>query len=167
MAKRHEGQSSSPVADRVSADYQQRLQALVPMLAPHFRRVFADMPPRLRSAFESNGLGNRHGAVLAAVLVTEPLGVGELARHLGIGLTNASQLAGDLDRAGWLIRRRAPDNQRRTLLSLPDERRSDVAEFVARRSAPLLRATAQLTPDQRSGFLAGLQAWANEVAKRD
>lgn len=158
MARRQEPQSAFTAAGRSSA-----LQALVPMLAPHFRRVFGDMPPRLRSAFESNGLGNRHGAALAAVLIAEPLGVGELARHLGIGLTNASQLAGDLDRAGWLIRRRAPDNQRRTLLSLPDERRNDVAEFVARRSAPLERAMAQLTPDQRSGFLAGLQAWANEV----
>jgi DNA-binding MarR family transcriptional regulator len=133
------------------------------MLAPHFRKVFADMPARMRSAFEDNGLSNRHGAVLAAVLAAEPIGMGELASLLGIGLTNASQLAGDLDRAGWIHRRRAPDNQRRTLLSLPEEKRSEVAEFVAHRSAPLVRAMTRLSADERAGFMAGLQAWANEL----
>jgi DNA-binding MarR family transcriptional regulator len=163
VAQRRSGRSASTAASGISADEQQRLQILVPRLAPHFRQVFTDMPPRMRSAFEANGLGNRHGAVLAAVLSAEPLGVGELASHLGIGLTNASQLAGDLDRAGWLHRHRPPDNQRRTLLSLPDEKRSDVAEFAAHRSAPLVRAMTRLTAEQRAGFMAGLQAWANEL----
>jgi DNA-binding MarR family transcriptional regulator len=164
MAQRRAARSAPPPVDTSVSDAdRKRLQAVVPMIATHFRRASADMPPRLREAFQSKGLTNRHGAVLTAVLVAESLSVGELASRLGIGLTNASQLAGDLDRAGWLRRHRAPDNQRRTLLSLPDERRPDVAEFVARRSASLMRAMATLTPEQQSGFLAGLQAWAAEV----
>src|ERR1700716_3284074 len=86
----------------VAAQEQLELQALVPLLANHFKRAHADMPPGLRAVFDTAGLGNRHGAVLARLLYTGPVTVGELARQLGLGLTNASQLIADLDHAGWV-----------------------------------------------------------------
>lgn len=140
-----------------------RLEAVVPMIAGHFKRARTDMPAALRAAFQANGLGNRHGAVLAQVLAADRITVGDLARQLDIGLTNASQLVGDLTRAGWLERGTDPDDHRRVVLTLAADRRADVAEFVDRRAEPILRAMARLTPADRAGFLAGLEAWAGEL----
>ncbi|MGW3540655.1 MarR family winged helix-turn-helix transcriptional regulator [Nocardia niigatensis] len=147
----------------MSAADQRRLEALAPLIATHFRRAHSDMPATLRASFEADGLGNRHGAVLAQVLAAGRLSVSDLARRLGISLTNASQLAGELNRAGWLQRENDPDDNRRTLLSLPDDRRNDVATFIDRRSDALLRAMSRLSAGERRGFLAGLQAWADEI----
>ena len=47
--------------------------------------------------------------------------------------------------------------------ALQTARRADVEQFVARRTAPLARALGQLTVAQRSGFLAGLRAWASAI----
>jgi DNA-binding MarR family transcriptional regulator len=149
--------------ETTDAAQRRRLEAVVPMIAGHFRRARTDMPAPLRAAFQANGLGNRHGAVLAQVLAAESISVSDLARELDIGLTNASQLAGDLTRAGWLERRNDPDDHRRVVLTVSADKRAGVAEFVDRRAAPLLRAMARLTPTQRDGFLAGLEAWAQEI----
>jgi DNA-binding MarR family transcriptional regulator len=78
-------------------------------------------------------------------------------------LTNASQLIADLDHAGYVERHTDPDDRRRTLVSLQSAQRADVEQFVARRTAPLARALGQLTVAQRSGFLAGLRAWASAI----
>jgi hypothetical protein len=48
-------------------------------------------------------------------------------------------------------------------VSLRSARRADVEQFIARRTEPLARAMEQLTDAQRSGFLAGLRAWAGEI----
>ncbi|MRH86053.1 helix-turn-helix domain-containing protein [Nocardia sp. SYP-A9097] len=160
-----EPQPASGQAQPVSAEELRQLQAVVPMISSHFKRAKSDMSPTLRDAFESDGLGPRHGAALAYALSAGPIGVGELARQLGIGMTNASQLTGDLARAGWLRRDSDPADHRRTLLSVPDERRDEVTEFIARRSDRLLRAMTRLTPEQRAGFIAGLNAWAEALAE--
>jgi DNA-binding MarR family transcriptional regulator len=137
----------------------------MPLIASYFRRARSEMPPALLATFETHGLSNRHGAVLFQVLAADGISVGELARHIGVSMTNASQLVGDLTRAGWLNRTSDPADHRRTLLSLAPGRQHDVLEFVERRSDPLLRAVAQLTPAQRAGFLAGLEAWVAELAE--
>ncbi len=152
-----------PTGSPVSAEDQRRLEALAPLIATHFRRAHGDMPPALRESFDADGLGNRHGAVLAQVLAAGSISVSDLSRRLGISLTNASQLAGELNRAGWLQRHNDPADNRRTLLSLPEARSEDVAAFITRRSNPLLRAMTRLTPTEREGFLAGLQAWSEEL----
>ncbi|MDT5107107.1 MAG: hypothetical protein QOI25_4620 [Mycobacterium sp.] len=147
----------------LDAEERLELQALVPLLANHFKRAHADMPPRLRADFDAAGLSNRHGAVLTRLLYTGPVTVGELARQLGLGLTNASQLIADLDHAGYVERRTDPADRRRTLVLLESRRRADLEKFVARRIAPLARAFEQLTVPQRRGFLAGLRAWVGEI----
>ncbi|WP_327141543.1 MarR family winged helix-turn-helix transcriptional regulator [Nocardia sp. NBC_01327] len=149
----------------VSAEDRSRLQTVVPMISSYLRRAHGDMPTALRDAFEANGLGPRHGAALVYALSAGPVSVGDLARQLGIGLTNASQLTGDLSRAGWLRRESDPADNRRTLLSVPQERRADVREFVGRRSEPLIRAMERLTTQERKAFLAGLTAWAEELSR--
>jgi DNA-binding MarR family transcriptional regulator len=166
LTRRQSSHSStaSPSGAGLGAEEKLEIQALIPLLANHFKRAHTDMPPQLRAVFDAGGLGNRHGAVLARLLYTGPVTVGELARQLGLGLTNASQLIADLDHAGCVERHTDPADRRRTLVSLRSARRADVEQFIARRTEPLARAMEQLTVAQRRGFLAGLRAWAGEIA---
>jgi DNA-binding MarR family transcriptional regulator len=159
--------STGRAVSAVSAEQQRQLTMLVPMISAYLRRARNDMPPVIRQVFEQAGLGPRHGAVLGFVVFSGPASVSEVARQLGLGLTNASQLSGELTRAGLLQRRNDPADHRRTLLSAAPEYRAAFEEFLERRSAGLFRAVARLTPEEQHGFLAGLQEWVAEIAAED
>lgn len=152
------------VMSSVSAEQRRRLTMLVPMVSAYLRRARNDMPPVISKVFEQAGLGPRHGAVLSFVVSSGPASVTEVARQLGLGLTNASQLSGELTRAGLLQRRNDPADHRRTLLSAAPEYRAAFEEFLARRGAGLFRAMSRLTPEEQHGFIAGMQAWVDEIA---
>ncbi|MGI5532380.1 MarR family winged helix-turn-helix transcriptional regulator [Streptomyces syringium] len=121
------------------------------------------MPAQLRDAMETHGLTPRHGAVLPQLLAGEPLSVSEVARRLHVSLPTASELVGGLSRAGIVERTEDPANRRRILVSLAEDFRAPLEDFVARRGEPLLRALDGLSPSERAGFLAGLSAWVHEV----
>lgn len=135
----------------------------VPLLEAYFRWANVQMPTALRAIFEANRLTARHGSVLAQLTVDESLGVGELARRIGVSLSTASQLVSDLHRAGLVERHEDRANRRRILVSIAAEHRRNVEELVANRAAPLLRVLDSLTPRDKEGFAAGLTAWAREV----
>jgi len=141
---------------------------LMPLLSPYFRPslVHEEMPARLRAVFDAQRLTPRHGAVLPQLLAPAPLTVGELAQRLRLSLSTASELVGALARAGLVERTVDPANRRRTIVTLAPEHRGDVEQFIAARSAPLLRALDGLSPRDRDGFLAGLTAWAREIQGR-
>ncbi|RMI30636.1 MarR family winged helix-turn-helix transcriptional regulator [Nocardia stercoris] len=147
----------------VDTELRDRLTVVIPLISAFLRGARQDMPAGMREAFEAAGLGPRHGAVLAYVWSSGPVGVGELARQLSLSLTNTSQLSGELTRAGWLRRDNDPADHRRTLLSVPPERHHEFGLFLDRRTDVLMRAVARLTPAERDGFLAGLNAWADEI----
>ncbi|MDT0309559.1 MarR family transcriptional regulator [Streptomyces sp. DSM 44917] len=113
---------------------------------------------------EEHGLTPRHGALLPQLLASErPLTVGELARRMRVSLPTASELVGALYRAGVVERRPDPGNRRRVLVSLAPAFHPAVERLVTARAAPLLRALDALSPRDRAGFRAGLEAWAREV----
>lgn len=120
-------------------------------------------PPELRDAFSHHQLTARHGAVLTQLLAVQSIGVTELARRMRVSLPTASELVGDLSRAGWVERYADQANRRRTLVALPEHRRSIVEAFIAVRAAPLLRTLEGPSPEDRKGFVAGLTAWAHQV----
>ncbi|MFI6642826.1 MarR family winged helix-turn-helix transcriptional regulator [Streptomyces sp. NPDC050504] len=138
---------------------------LIPLLEPHFRpgEVRELMPEPLRTAMESHGLTTRHGSVLPHLLAGPPLTVGEIAGRLHVSLSTASELVGGLSRAGVARRDHDPANRRRVLVTLADEYRTPLETFAARRGEPLVRALAELTEDERAGFLAGLRAWVAQL----
>ncbi|MGW0046637.1 MarR family winged helix-turn-helix transcriptional regulator [Nocardia cyriacigeorgica] len=163
--------ASPPFADdpaapgrRLSA---QELDALshIPLISASFRRAHSDMPDALRATFQAHGLGPRHGAILTQLMAGEPASVTDLARRLGVSLSTASQLVGDLARADLVLREEDPRNRRRTLVSIASPVRPIFEQFLAVRSAALLRAIARLEPADRPAFLAGLAAWAQEEQK--
>lgn len=163
----HTFEAEKPPPPPTSAELE--VVGLVPLLAPYFRSGLVQqvMPEPLREAMESNGLTPRHGAVLPQLLASErPLTVSEIAVRLQVSLPTASELVGGLDRAGIVRRAADPANRRRVLVSLADEYRPHLEAFVARRAEPLLRALAGLSPEERSGFAAGLRAWVREVQEK-
>lgn len=135
----------------------------VPLLEAYFRRCHAEMPDELLEIFNDHGLTARHGGVLAQLWAVESTSVTDLARRMGVSLSTASELVGDLARAELVERREDPGNRRRTLVALAETYRPTFEGFVAQRSAPLLQVLKTLTPRDRAGFVRGLAAWAHEV----
>jgi DNA-binding MarR family transcriptional regulator len=101
--------------------------------------------------------------VLAQLAPSPPMSVTELAGRMGVSLSTASELVGDLSRAGIVARREDPDNRRRTLVRISEDWRDVVQGFVAQRAAPLLTVLGELSPRDLDGFARGLAAWAREV----
>jgi DNA-binding MarR family transcriptional regulator len=136
----------------------------VPLLEVYFRRCLqAEMPAQLQELFGQHRLTGRHGGVLAQLSAGQPISVTELARRMGVSLSTASELVGDLARAGLVERRQDPTNRRRTLAGLAEPHRAAVQAFVAQRAGPLLQVLEVLSPRDRQGFARGLSAWAQQV----
>jgi DNA-binding MarR family transcriptional regulator len=125
----------------------------VPLLEVYFRRCLqVEMPAQLQELF-------RHHRLTAG----QSISVTELARRMGVSLSTASELVGDLARAGLVERREDPTNRRRTLAGLAEPHRATVQAFVAQRAGPLLQVLDALSPRDRQGFARGLSAWAQQV----
>lgn len=137
--------------------------AVVPLLEAYFRRAPGEMPDQLARLFSTHGLTARHGAVLAQLSGGEAISVTDLARRMKVSLSTASELVGELSRAGLVERREDPANRRRTLVTLAGAHQDAVRSFVAQRAAPLLRVLDGLTSRDREGFARGLAAWASEI----
>jgi DNA-binding MarR family transcriptional regulator len=136
----------------------------VPLLEVYFRRCLqVEMPAQLQEIFRHHRLTGRHGGVLAQLSAGQPISVTELARRMGVSLSTASELVGDLGRAGLVERREDPTNRRRTLAALAPTHRATVQAFVAQRAGPLLTVLDALSPRDRQGFARGLAAWAQQV----
>jgi DNA-binding MarR family transcriptional regulator len=136
----------------------------VPLLEASLRRCAQlEMPAQLQEIFRHHRLTARHRGVLAQLSAGQPISVTELARRIGVSLSTASELVGDLGRAGLVERREDSNDRRRTLATLADPHRASVQAFVAQRAGPLLRVLEALSPRDRQGFARGLAAWARQM----
>src|SRR6266487_3920085 len=77
------------------------LTSLVPVTL-HDLKDAVPAPMPMRDAMERSSLGKRHASALLAVAATEPIGVSELAKRLGLLLSSTSTIVGELSRAGLL-----------------------------------------------------------------
>lgn len=157
----HKDSHPSPAGPR-PADIEEML-GFVPLLEAYFRRCQAEMPDELLEIFSNHRLTARHGGVLAQLSAGQSISVTDLARRMGVSLSTASELVGDLARAGLVERREDPSNHRRTLVALAETHQTMVEAFVAQRAAPLLKVLGNLSPRDLEGFARGLSAWAHEV----
>jgi DNA-binding MarR family transcriptional regulator len=108
-------------------------------------------------------LGGRHVAVLAHVASEGPRTVGDLARELGLSLPAASKLVRDLEDHRLLERREDPEDRRRTIVELGEPHAVHVRRWLHGRDGPLQQALDALTPEERTGFLKGLDALASAL----
>ncbi|MBB5908088.1 MarR family winged helix-turn-helix transcriptional regulator [Actinoalloteichus hymeniacidonis] len=156
-----EGPDSPPRAPR--AELVEKALRVVPLLEAYFRHAHVEMPAELRLVFAKNHLSARHAAVLSQLTVAHTLGVGELAHRMRVSIATVSELVSDLGQAGLLQRREDPGDRRKVLVSLAETARPSVEEFVAVRSAPLLRVLQSMGRPDRQVFADGLAAWARET----
>jgi DNA-binding MarR family transcriptional regulator len=121
------------------------------------------LTPALVPRFRAARLGPRHVGALAVIARDEGLTVGGVARQLGVSLAAASQLVGELSAAGLVERREDELDRRRTLVTVHDERRSQVRDWLAVRGRPIAAALARLDDAEREAFVRGLAALAEEL----
>ena len=103
-------------------------------------------------------LGPRHARVLHE-LRDGALSVSEIAARLEVEISTASQLAGELRRAGLTSAARDPSDARRVLVSAKPSVLRDVVAFFGRRIHPMRAALASLDTRERAAFVKGLRAW--------
>jgi DNA-binding MarR family transcriptional regulator len=120
-------------------------------------------PNPLAKLFTSGSLGPRHVPVVVAIAVAGPITVTELAHRLGVGVSAASLMVGELARAGVLERHVDELDRRRTLVSISEPYRGGCEQFALERLAPVRRALERMGPDIRAHFLAGWHALAAET----
>jgi DNA-binding MarR family transcriptional regulator len=126
--------------------------------------VPAPMP--MRDAMEGAGLGKRHAGALLAIAASEPIGVSELAKRLGLLLSSTSTLVGDLSRAGLVQRDEDEDDRRRTIVRVHADYRAAMEGWRVAAVAPMRNALERLSPQARAHFMEGWRILQEEAAQR-
>ncbi|MHB1504414.1 MAG: MarR family winged helix-turn-helix transcriptional regulator [Acidimicrobiales bacterium] len=112
----------------------------------------------------TRSLAPRHVAVLVRLLVDGPMSVSVLAERLGVALTTASLLVGQLAEAGLVDRREDESDHRRTLVSIAKAHQADASEFLETRLKPLRRAIERLGAKSTEALVEGLSVLAEELS---
>jgi DNA-binding MarR family transcriptional regulator len=156
---------SNPSRDPLDADLRD-LTMLLPQILRTLRSGIGgvDMPAELRSLFLDTPLGPRHIPALAYVAMDGPLSVSELANALQLRLTAASQIVGELARAGLVERREDENDRRRTIVEVDPSARPEIDRWLESRTRPMRQALTQLRSTERRAFLKALRLLASELA---
>ncbi|MDL4817950.1 MarR family winged helix-turn-helix transcriptional regulator [Actinomadura opuntiae] len=135
------------------------LEAMVQIMGRMFRGMKGSAAhgeaEELTGLVKDAGLGPRHVPVLIRLVLDGPVPVGVLARHLALSPATVSQLVGELQRGGFVVRRPDERDRRRMIVSLDEERRDLVERFAWRRLRPLRMTLEALGPLEREHFLHG------------
>ncbi|MGH9214442.1 MAG: MarR family winged helix-turn-helix transcriptional regulator [Acidimicrobiales bacterium] len=137
------------------------LLLLMPRLVGRIRRT--PIPDRLRSF----SLTPRHLSLLSYLVSDGPMVVNELASRLDVAPTTVSLMVGDLSRQGILERGDDEADRRRTIVSIADEHRSGVEDWLTTGGEAWRTALEPLTPAQRQVVLDTLRTYHQETAGAD
>jgi DNA-binding MarR family transcriptional regulator len=141
------------------------LTSLVPVTLHDLKNaVPAPMP--MRDAMERASLTKRHASALLAVAATEPIGVSELAKRLGLLLSSTSTIVGELSRAGMLERAEDDEDRRRTIVRVHEDYRDAMEGWLVVALAPFRTALERLSPQARAHFMQGWRILHEEAALR-
>ena len=123
----------------------------------------ADEIEPLKAALAEAGLAGRHKRLLVTLGSTGPISIGGLAQTMNLSSATTSLVAGQLERAGLLVRTEDPVDRRRTIASLPEHLQAPLSALVNASAEPLRRTLEQLESDAREQFLANLRLLAAEL----
>jgi DNA-binding MarR family transcriptional regulator len=137
------------------------LLLLMPRLVGRVKRI--PVPEALRSF----SLTPRHLSLLSYLLFDGPMGVNELASRLEVAPTTVSLMVGDLSRQGILSRRENDADRRRTIVSIAEEHREAIEEWLARGAKAWRVALEPLTPAQRTLVIETLRTYERESTSTD
>ena len=101
-------------------------------------------------------LSSRDASLLAHLDTVEPMTVGQLARHLAIGLPALSATVTRLVRLGYASRERRPEDRRHVGLRLTPAGESAMAGASVLDSARVTAMLSRLTPADRQRAVSGL-----------
>ena len=138
------------------------LTSLVPVTL-HDLKSAVPAPMPMRDAMERTALGKRHATVLLAVAATEPIGVSELAKRLGVLLSSTSTMVGELSRAGLLERAEDDQDRRRTIVRVHEDYRAAMDDWLEVAIAPMRNTLERLAPQARAHFMDGWRLLAEEA----
>lgn len=139
------------------ADGVRELLLLMPRLVGRAKR--APVPAQLADL----SLAPRHLSLLSYLLFDGPMTVTELAGRLKVAPTTTSLMVGDLARQCLLDRTEDPDDRRRTIVSIKEDKRCAVDAWLARGAQAWERALAPLTPAERQLVISTLRAYEQDV----
>lgn len=111
----------------------------------------------LHALIDSVGLGPRHLPPLFILATNGPMSIGVLADRTALSPATVSQLVGELERAGLVVRRPDDRDRRRTIVSLAERHAAVIEEITRRRVAPLRKAMATLSAEERATFIRSWQ----------
>jgi DNA-binding MarR family transcriptional regulator len=141
------------------------LTALVPVTL-HDLKSSVPAPMPMRDAMERTSLGKRHASALLAVAATEPIGVSELAKRLGLLLSSTSTIVGELSRAGLLERAEDDEDRRRTIVRVHEDYRDAMEGWLEVAIAPFRHTLERLSPQARAHFMEGWRILHEEASLR-
>ena len=129
------------------------LLLLMPRMVGRAKRL--PVPESVRSL----ELSPRHLSLLALLLFDGPATVNDLAARLEVAPTTASLMVGDLSRKGVLERREDESDRRRRIVSITDQMRPEIEDWLAGSAAAWRKALAPLANDDRRRFVDTLLAY--------
>ncbi len=94
----------------------------------------------------------RHMIAIAHIATADGISVSDISSRMSISLAAASQLVSQMASAGLIDRYEDPNDHRRTLLKLSEDRGQEIKAQIASRTAPIASAIATLDP-ARFNFL--------------
>jgi DNA-binding MarR family transcriptional regulator len=151
-------QNSGDAAGLSVEDGIRALLLLMPRLVGRIKRT--PVPERLRSL----SLTARHMSLLSYLLFDGPLAVNDLARRLEVAPTTVSLMVSELSRQGVVDRREDDADRRRTIVSISEQHRPAIEDWLAAGARAWRKALEPLTPAQRRLFIDTLRAYQSEVA---
>jgi DNA-binding MarR family transcriptional regulator len=149
---------SGPTVDEDLAE----LTSLVPVTL-HDLKSAVPAPMPMRDAMERFSLGKRHASALLAVAATEPIGVSELAKRLGLLLSSTSTIVGELSRAGLVERAEDEHDRRRTIVRVHEDYRDAMEGWLEVAIAPFRHTLERLSLPGRAHFMEGWRILQEEA----
>ncbi len=141
------------------------------MLAAEVGRLYPAVYRRFhvsRQATPGADVTPRMLSVLQHLAAADPLTLGELTLHLGLGKATVSELVDRLEAKGLVDRMRDERDKRRVFIWLTDEGRARaVAHPQVLRDDLLARALARMAPDARAQLVQGLHALLHAAEELD
>jgi len=142
-------------------------------VATQFSRVInaakrrAPAPPQaMIDAAKRESLGPRHAPVLFAVAMSEGLSVSEIADRIGLSVATASQMVGELSRAGIVTRSEDERDRRRTLVTVPADLAPSIRAWRTELLGPFRNALERLTKAERATLVKALAILIEENERK-
>ncbi len=132
--------------------------------AEQFDKLYGKLWKAFFKADEAD-LSQHERQLLNHVPAAKGIALGDVARHLGIPKSSASEQVKSLERRGFLVRRRDPDDERRLSIVLTVEGAARVGGSSVLDLVPLAAALRKLTPADRKALFAGLERLAAAAPK--